>query len=429
VARLEAVVGKLDGPSQESFPAVTAFDERFNPKIEGFLSAAKAIDSEVVEMSQFIVDSFREVRRIIVCACKFNKPDDVGVVLKPLVEVKNAGIKWCDIHYRTKWVNQEKAVHEALSIFDWVAYGPNAGSFVNDMIGAVECYTNKVAMEFRGKDENQVSWVQNLLGALRGFPEYINDYHKNGLSWNLRAPKAKGPVDLGKESSEGASVQAPAPAPAPALAPSPVRATTAAQAPERTQTRPKVNISGLAQAYNPEEGQMPARSQSQPPAPVKKEPILKEGRPGLWNVEFFDGKNPELPEDVNIGTIVSYFQCKNCVLDVPKKVKGLSFLSCERVTLTLSDVIGPVSITRCKRVVIYVKGKIPSFSIDNCDSVQVNLNEQSIDCQCTCAQSQGINVVIPDLAEEGNTLEFPVPEQILVYVKDRKLVHEVYVHD
>jgi hypothetical protein len=72
---------------------------------------------------------------------------------------------------------------------------------------------------------------------------------------------------------------------------------------------------------------------------------------------------------------------------------------------------------------------VHSITIDKSDGLEVNLNEGSLDCQITCAQSQGLNVAVPDLAEEGNMIEFAVPEQIRVQLKDRKLVHEVYLHE
>lgn len=152
-------------------------------------------------------------------------------------------------------------------------------------------------------------------------------------------------------------------------------------------------------------------------------------RPGLYTAEYFDGTDPVLPSEVEFRDLINFYQCKNCVLRVPIKVKGIAVLSCEKVTIVVADVIGVLEVTSCKRTIIQLTGGCHSITIDKCDNLQINVNEQSIDVQITVAQSQGLNVDVPDLKEEGNMIEFAVPEQIRVSLKDRKLVHEVYVHE
>jgi adenylyl cyclase-associated protein len=411
-ARIEAAVVKLEalaaggggggGDETEDYPPVLAYDSTFNPKLDSFTAAAQAIDAEIAEGSALVVALFREVRRLILGGARNAKPDDINVVLKPLLDAKNALDQWERKHFRSKWVQHLKTFHEVIAVFDWVTIGPSAGTYVTELTGAVQCYTNKILMEYRGKDNNQVNWVTGLIGALKALPEYISDFHKNGLSWNARAPKATGPAKFLNEGGAAPAAAAPAAAaPAPAPAPAPAAAPAAA--------KPALAI--------------PVR------AAPKKEPSAKQARLGLYTVEYFDGTDPVLPEEVSFKDIVNFFQCKNCTLKIPSKVKGLSFLQCEKVTLLVPDVIGVVEITSSKRVIVYVTGAVHSFTIDKCDNVQVNLNEASIDAQITVAQSQGLNVEVPDLAEEGNMIEFAVPEQIRVSLKDRKLVHEVYVHE
>jgi len=69
------------------------------------------------------------------------------------------------------------------------------------------------------------------------------------------------------------------------------------------------------------------------------------------------------------------------------------------------------------------------MTIDKCDSVCVYVNEESINLQAVCAMSTGINIEVPDLKDEGGIVEFSVPEQIQIQLKDRKLTHTVYVHE
>jgi hypothetical protein len=110
-------------------------------------------------------------------------------------------------------------------------------------------------------------------------------------------------------------------------------------------------------------------------------------------------------------------------------VKSITVLNCERITIFVGDIIGVLEITSSKRTTVFMTGGCHSITVDKCDNLQINVNEQSIDVQITVAQSQGLNVEVPDLNEDGNMIEFAVPEQIRVSLKDRKLVHEVYVHE
>lgn len=422
VGRLEAAVTKLEtmkigggggAPAGdddfEEYPSIQAYDTTFNPKLEQMAKAAKALGGDLVEMSEFVVQGFKEVRRLILLGERANKPDDMTAVLKPLLDVQNAGEKWCHDHFRTPFVNHEKAVHEALAIFVWPIQGAGAQGYVSGMLGAVETYTNKILMEFRGKDDNQVAWVQGIVGAFKQLPEYIQDFHKTGMQWNARAPKATAPA---KMKGEGSAPAAAAPAAAPAPAPKKEEPKPAAAAPKKLAAP-----AGLAAALG---------ARAAPP----KQPVVKMDRDNLWSVEYYDGTDPVLPEDkVGLKDIVNFYQCKNCTLRVPMKVKGLSFLNCEKVTIVIGDVIGVCEITTCKRGILYMTGSCKSVTCDKCDNLQINLNEQSLDAQITCALSQGLNVEIPDLTNDGNMIEFPVPEQIRVSIKDRKLVHEVYVHE
>jgi adenylyl cyclase-associated protein len=404
LAKLEAVTAKLQAvgisaggagvgdDETEDYPQVLAYDATFASKLADFAAAAKAIDPAVAEGSALVVNAFTEVRRLILTAARFSKPAEAEAVLAPLTAAKKA-IDDFERKSRSKWVNHLKTFHEIIAIFDWPNIGPSAGTYVTELTGAVQCYTNKVLMEFRGKDENQVKWVTNLVGALKALPEYISDFHKNGLSWNARGKPAAGPAKFLDEA--GGAAPAPAPAAEPAK-PAPA-------------AKPALAI--------------PVR------AAPKKEPSAKLSRPGLYTVEYFDGKDPELPADVSFKDIVNFFQCKNCTLRVPVKVKGLSFLQCEKVTIVIADIIGVVEITSTKRAALYLTGAVHSITVDKCDGLQINLNEPSLDVQIVVAQSQGLNVEVPDLAEEGNMIEFPVPEQLKVSLKDRKLVHEVYVHE
>jgi len=415
--RLEAAVAKLETMSVgggaaggsdemndfEGYPQIAAFDKFANANLDIMKNSAKAIDPELVEMTGLVERCYQETRRYILAAARFKQPSDADApaVAKPLNDAMAAGTKWCDDHFKTKFPDHEKAVHEAMSCFQWVFIGPSAESYITEMIGSVQCYTNKVIMKFRDTNKNHLEWAKALVAGLKAFPEYINDYHKMGISWARNGKPCTGPTTM-----KGAAAPAAAPA---AAKPAPAAAPKAAAAP-----------AGKAAALG-------AKLNLQPKVAPKTAAVSRAGT-NMVRAEYFDGKNPEL-KDLNIQDIVNFYQCKNCTLTVPTKVKAVALLNCEKITLVLHDVIGMVEVTGVKRGDVRMNGTVKSMTIDKCDSVNIYVNEASINLQAVCAMSTGINIEVPDLKDEGNIVEFPVPEQIKIQLKDRKLTHQVYVHE
>ena len=416
--RLEAAVAKLetlslgggaapadDNNDFEGYPQIVAFDKIVNPNLEIMKNAAKAIDPELVEMTGLIEKCYTELRRYILTAARFKQPTeaDAPKVSKPLSDAMDAGTKWCDTHFKTKYPDHEKAVHETMACFQWVFMGPSAEAYLSEMIGSVQCYTNKVVRNFRDTDKNHVEWQKGLVTGLKQFPEYINDFHKMGLAWAKNGKPATAPTTM--KGAEAVPAEKPAETPKPAAKP--------AEAPKAA---PAGKVGGLAGKLNLQ------------PKVAPKTPSIARAGPSMVRVEYYDGTNPELT-DLKIQDIVNFFACKNCTLTIPTKVKAVSLLNCEKVTVILGDVVGMVEVTGLKKSDIRMTGTVKSMTIDKCDSVSVYVNEQSISLQAVCAMSTGINIEVPDLNDEGGIIEFPVPEQIQIQLKDRKLTHSVYVHE
>jgi hypothetical protein len=101
VARLEVAAAKVElggfgggggggDDETEEYPQVLAYDSTFGPHLKTLGDAAKAIDPEVAEMSDFIIKAFSEVRRLVLGGARNNKPDDINVVLKPLTDLQGS---------------------------------------------------------------------------------------------------------------------------------------------------------------------------------------------------------------------------------------------------------------------------------------------------------------------------------------------------
>ena len=429
VSRLEAVASKLEkcgvaapaaadaGEESEDYPEVQAYDEAFKPAIDQMLESAKAIDGELVEMTQLVANLVLAIRRLVVVGCRCSKPDN-NAQFAVIAELSNQGLEWCDKHFRTKHVNHLKAVHEAMTLFTYPTIGASAEQYAVDMTGSVQCYTNKLLMEYRGKDENQTKWAQGLVKACKAIPTFVNDYEKGGFKFNARGPKAT-PEMFKLDAGKGAAAAAPAPAAAPAAAPAP------APAPKKEEPAAPKGPAGKAALLG-------AKLAGIGPKAAPKTPSVKRiGQSSQVQAEYYTSGSPSFDEvQLKHEDIVNIFQCKNSEITIPSKVKAISILNCERCIISPNDVIGTLELNGVKKTKIYIEGTVKTITCDKCDSLEIYLNPQSCGLQLISSLSTGINLEYPDPNEEGNYIEHAVPEQIKVqFNADRKLEHQVYVHE
>ena len=80
------------------------------------------------------------------------------------------------------------------------------------MVGACDCYSNKIRVAHKGKNEDQIAWCNALKALLQGLVAYIKDHHMSGVAYN----NAKG-GDL--SAASGAAAPPPPPAAAAKAAP------------------------------------------------------------------------------------------------------------------------------------------------------------------------------------------------------------------
>jgi len=410
--RLEAVADKLEkvgvgAPVQEDeetedYPAITAFDETFNKFIEKMEKAAKEIHKDMVDMTQFVRDVFAATRKIILVGCRCSKPDDANAIYKYLIEATNAGIEWCDKNWKTKYVNQGKAIHEAMTLFTWPTVGASGENFCYDMQGSVEFNTNKILREFLNSDQTQVEWTRALVGLCKAIPTYINDYHKGGIKFNPRGKKATPEMfKVGTATAEAPKKEVkpePKPEPKPAAKPNPLAGKIAPKA-----AKPKT------------------------PSMVRK------GGLNQISVEYYTEAEVKVQSDdlkVKIDDIVSVAQCNKSIITIPTKVKAISILGCQGSIFNIGDVIGTLELNAVKKSKIYLEGTVKLITCDKCESLEIYFNKESLGCQVITSLSSSINLEYPDPKEEGNYLERPIPEQIKVTFDDKSnLINEVYVHE
>jgi len=81
--------------------------------------------------------------------------------------------------------------------------------------GGSEFYSNKLLTKYKGKDEQQVAWVNAFNGYLKGMETYIKDFHRTGLTWSGQADAKSfaggaGPAAAAKPAAASAAAAKPA---------------------------------------------------------------------------------------------------------------------------------------------------------------------------------------------------------------------------
>jgi adenylyl cyclase-associated protein len=130
--------------------------------------------------------------------------------------------------------NHMNAIAEGVNAFQWVAIEPMPVPIVEACVEASDFYANKVRVQYRGKDDNQVGFCNHFKAFLIAVQAYVKEHHTTGLTWNPRgtdvatyqasaSAAAGGPSDAhvpppatpAPATPPTASAPAPAPAPAP----------------------------------------------------------------------------------------------------------------------------------------------------------------------------------------------------------------------
>jgi adenylyl cyclase-associated protein len=115
----------------------------------------------------------------------------------------------------------------------WVAITPTPGPYIKDQLDAAEFYGNKIRVEFKGKEQKQIDWVNGFKALIEGLHDYVRKNHTTGLVWNPKGCNASEVAASGAASSGGGAPPAPpkAPGPPPPPAPSAAPAASSSAAP------------------------------------------------------------------------------------------------------------------------------------------------------------------------------------------------------
>jgi adenylyl cyclase-associated protein len=358
-----------------------------------------------------------------------------------------------------------KGCVEGSGSFLWPVMPTAPADTIQNGIESSEFYHNKLRKWGKENSKPEFGAFANAYrDLLKAMEEWAKDNAKMGLNWNAKGVEVKDYKPIG-----GSTVAPIVPAAAPSPAPAPVAPVVLTPAPvtSESSTTPRggpaagalaglfSQISSIDQSSGKTEGlrhvtkdmkssalkadgAVPvaitpkAAPVSAPKAPVggikmgDPKTALKDGM--RWEVEFHtkDSQKGEILKitEASLKQEIYIYGCRDVVIDVTTKVKGVRIDQCTNVTVLLSAALSGVEVVNSKRMKIQVREKLPSVAIDKTDGIVVGLTWAARDAVITSSKSSEMNVTFPvSEAEDADWIEKPIPEQFVSKITDKNTVH------
>lgn len=171
-------------------PAVKAYDAYIK---ESLVPLAQACDDlkGLENLGDLLKQAFEGVRTLIVLASRSKLPDgDVVLALQSHLEPTQQAVATIrNLKLGRDWDRHQKAVTEMLSCLSWVLMrAPKAlpVPMIKDTLGSAEFWSNRIRKDFKGKDDTQIKFCNDIKATITGLAEYVEEYHKTGLTFSAR---------------------------------------------------------------------------------------------------------------------------------------------------------------------------------------------------------------------------------------------------
>jgi len=199
IARLSAIVSRIEavsargpvsggssGGSSSNAAAVADFAVYVDDVVKPFLAISDKIGDDVQKLGGLVLAAINAEKDLIEKASKSKKPSqaDLQNLLGPLSGAINEVTNFREKNRKSKQGNHLAAVSEGIGAFGWVAVAPTPVPYVKDMVPGAQFYTNKILVEFKGKDQNQVDWANGFIKIMNELAEYVKKHHTTGLVWS-----------------------------------------------------------------------------------------------------------------------------------------------------------------------------------------------------------------------------------------------------
>jgi len=384
-------------------------------------------------------------------AAQSKKPsaEEIGKLVGPTSALMGEIGAIRDANRKSKQFNHLSTLSEGISCLGWVMVEPTPVPFVNDSRASSEFYSNKILMEFKKTDQDQVAWVHSWNEFMKDLAAYIKKFHTTGLTWNPRG----GDASSAKGGAAAAAAPAKGGAPAPPPAPKASLSGPADEAPAKAGPNPgnlfaEINKGGaitgglkkvtkdMKSKYDPSKSTVIVETEKKDAAAAKKaaSAAAKKGTPKIelsgnkWLVEWQENNGAIEISETELKQTIYIYKCTKSVIRIKGKVNGVSLDGCTRTSVVFEDALALCEMVNCNSVEIQCTGKVPSIAIDKCSGVQFFLSKDGLHTEIVTSKSDQMNILIPDPAGGLDPVEMAIPEQFKTLVKNNKLVTTTVEH-
>ncbi|CAB3400904.1 unnamed protein product [Caenorhabditis bovis] len=439
----------------EDAPAhVRAYDDAVKGALEKWKQLTDQIGGDIATLKPKVLQVFDNLRKYLWTAAGMQEPSaqESQKMLAPMIELMNDISSFKDSKRNTPQFNHLSTIAEGLPAVGWVVVKKTPGPYIKEYIDASMFFVNRILNEFKETDPRHVEWTKAWREIFDEMQKFVRQVHTTGLVWNSApgsappsggsaAPAAPAPV------KGGPSMPPPPPIPADLFAnlpPAPaavdkdkanrdalfaslnkgeaitsgLRKVTADM-----QTHKNPNLRGNV-APVPSKSQGAAAPTAKPAQPVRK-PSRKELQDGKqWNVEYFVN-DPNIVIDVNDKKQTIYvFRCENSVIKVNGKANSITLDGCKKTSIVFDALVAQCETINCQSIQIQTLGELPTLSIQKTDGCQVYLSKVAQGAEIITSKSSEMNILV-QTTEDGDYVEFPVPEQFKTTFVNGKLVTTV----
>jgi adenylyl cyclase-associated protein len=461
-ARLEAVEKQIASGASHSAPAassgggggdggssasVAEYSDLISTHITPLVAVTAKIGSDElkkqVDALQKAVNSQRDFLGIA-AQSKKPAPEEVGKLVAPTSALMGEIGSIRDANRKSKQFNHLSTLSEGISCLGWVMVEPTPGPFVNDARASSEFYSNKILVEFKKSDQDQVAWVHHWNEFMKELATYIKKNHTTGLTWNPRG----GDASSAKAAPAAAPAKGgpPAPPPAPKGSLSGPEESAPKAGPNPANLFAEINKGGaitgglkkvtkdMKSKYDPTKSSVISETEKKEAKKPAAAAAAKKGTPKIelsgnkWLVEWQENNNSIEINETELKQTIYIYKCTKSVVRIKGKVNGVSLDGCTRTSVVFEDALALCEMVNCNSVEIQCTGKVPSIAIDKCSGVQFFLSKDGLNAEIVTSKSDQMNVLIPDPAGGPDPVELAIPEQYKTVVKNNKLVTGTVEH-
>ncbi|KAF2723381.1 hypothetical protein K431DRAFT_283181 [Polychaeton citri CBS 116435] len=477
-------------PAQELPKSIQEMDELINNEGRTYLEASKGLDSLIEGQAASLANAFSEQRRFLLVSTRAKKPDMSSPAFSEMIktlQLEMSNVSDVRDNNRASPMKEHLAMAaEAITSLQWLVMEGKPADFIGDVIGGAQMYGNRVLKAYKESDQKHVKYVQACYALLKALQAYIKKVYPTGVTWNnngidtaqaWRESEGSGAVPQ----SNGALAPPPAPpaggAGGPPPPPPPPPLPTFEETPADQQSSKKGGQDTMGAVFEQlnrgesvtaglkkvDKSQMThknpslrssssvpdsetARSRSRGPetkpkpasmrqnstastaSQKKSPPARKELDGNKWYIENFDSPASPIEVEVEIQHSILISKCKNTTIILKGKANAVSIDNSSRTQILVDTLVSSVDVIKCPNFALQVTGALPTVMLDQVDGATLYLGKESLATEVFTSKCSSVNVVLPPVKEEDDSVECPLPEQIRTYIKDGKLVSEIVEH-